>query len=58
MKKKAYISPATQIFHVNMSDGILVTLSGDSLNYQGETGDNDIEDSDTKYSGDWGDIWD
>ncbi len=57
MKKKVYISPATQIFHVNMSDGILVTLSGDSLNYKGETGD-DIEDSDTKYSGDWGDIWD
>ena len=58
MKKKVYISPATQIFHVNMSDGILVTLSGDSLNYQGETDENGIEDSDTKYSGDWGDIWD
>ena len=49
MKKKVYINPATQIFHVQMSEGVMLSLSD-------TTGSNNGYDMETKDGGDW-DIW-
>ena len=46
-------------YQIHMKDGLLISASTDVTNLLDDGGDTDedITSGDTKYGGDWGDIW-
>ncbi len=58
MEKKRYISPVLKVVVLTHITNILSLSGGETLGYGGNTNDNNINSSDTKSDGGWGNIWD